>query len=432
MWRSADDGGHWKDVTPAGLQPWSKIGVVEASRFDAGTAYLAVDRHRLDDQKPYIYRTRDSGAHWEAIVAGLPDTGGPGSVNVVREDTKQRGLLFVGTERGAYVSFDDGGHWQELQNGLPRTSVRDITLHGDDVVIATHGRGFYVLDDIASLRELARDASSKPAKAADRLFPLADAVRLHEPLFTGTPMPKDEPMADNPPLGAIVDYALANDSAAPVVIDILDSRGATLRHFSSADPTPPLDAGSLPVAPEWVPAPPHPATTAGAHRFVWDMRLEQPGILQGGDEPVPAVLAPPGVYGVLLRVAGREHRQTVRILPDPRVKLPMAAYQAEFKLAMAVQAARVSCAAALQAAAKQLAGLKDPAKIQAVNALVGAAGPAAPATPDGLTGIAERLDKLAAAADGADAAPTADALSGFAQAKKALDSDLARLVDLRK
>src|SRR6185369_4061061 len=183
--------------------------------FNPNVAYAAIDRHRLDDQKPYLLRTRDGGRSWQPIVDGLPAEGGPNSVNVIREDPLQRGLLFAGTERGAFVSFDDGDHWQPLANNLPTTSVRDITIHGDDVVIATHGRGFYVLDDIVPLRALA----ANPANAT-RLFPLAPAIRIHAPLFIGTPMPKDEPLAHNPPLGAMIDYSLAN--AAPVQIAIYD------------------------------------------------------------------------------------------------------------------------------------------------------------------------------------------------------------------
>src|SRR5207248_2329476 len=184
IWRTLDGGAHWENVTPASLQPWSKVGIVEPSHFDPDAAYAAIDRHRLDDQRPYILRTRDGGRSWQAITAGLPDAGGPTSVNVVREDPVQRGLLFAGTERGTFVSFDDGDSWQPLQTGLPATSVRDITIHDNDLVIATHGRGFYVMDDIVPLRALA----AAPITAT-RLFPVAPAVRVNEPRFTGTPMP---------------------------------------------------------------------------------------------------------------------------------------------------------------------------------------------------------------------------------------------------
>src|SRR5207248_67199 len=198
------------------------------------------------------------------ITNGLPDSGGPNSINVVREDPVQRGLLFAGTERGAFVSFDDGDGWQPLQTGLPATSVRDITIHDTDLVIATHGRGFYVMDDIVPLRALA----AAPITATG-LFPVAPAVRVNEPRFTGTPMPKDEPLAPNPPLGAMIDYSLS--ATAPVTIRIVDSSGALVNSFSSEEKVPPLDLLTLAVAPEWAPSPKPPTTTPGHHRFVWDL-----------------------------------------------------------------------------------------------------------------------------------------------------------------
>jgi len=391
VWRTRDGGGHWSDVTPPTLQPWSKIGIIEASHFDAATAYLAVDRHRLDDQTPYLYRTHDSGAHWDPITRGLP----PGAAaNVIREDPKQRGLLFAGTEHGAWFSLNDGTDWQPLQNSLPATSVRDITIHTDDLVIATHGRGFYILDDITSLRALATHPASKTT-----LFPMAGAIRLHPPQFTGTPLPHDEPMAANPPNGAIIDYAL--DAETPVQIDIQDSDGHTIRHFSSSDPAPTADPATLPLPPEWLPPHPNPPTSPGTHRFVWDLRLEQPPALKDTDPPVPAVLAPPGAYTVVLTTQGTPLRQALRVIPDPRVKLPQSAFDAEYRLALTVQADRLRCHQALTAHPEKLPDN-------------------APVPPTSLTGIAARLDKLALAADGADAAPTPDALSGVAAAERDL------------
>ncbi|MDQ2859944.1 MAG: hypothetical protein M3T55_04290, partial [Pseudomonadota bacterium] len=195
VWRTTDGGVHWADVTPKGLTAWSKIGVVEPSHFDRNVAYIAVDRHRLDDFAPYLYRTGNGGKSWTAIANGLGGGNGLNAVNVVREDPMKRALLYAGTERGAFVSFDDGVMWEPLRAGLPTTSVRDIDVHGDDLVIATHGRGFYVMDDIESLRELAADGGA----AGARLYKPAPAIRILAPAFTGTPMPKDEPMAANPP-----------------------------------------------------------------------------------------------------------------------------------------------------------------------------------------------------------------------------------------
>jgi photosystem II stability/assembly factor-like uncharacterized protein len=153
VWRTRDEGAHWENVTPAGLGPWSKVGIIDPSHFDGESAYAAVDRHRVDDSRPYVYRTHDGGRTWTLAATGIP----AGSfVNALREDPVRRGLLYAGTEKGVYVSFDDGDHWQPLQLNLPVTSVRDIDVHGDDLVIATHGRAFWVLDDVTAAPGRAR------------------------------------------------------------------------------------------------------------------------------------------------------------------------------------------------------------------------------------------------------------------------------------
>ena len=383
VWRTKDFGAHWTDVTPRGLRPWSKIGVVEPSHFDADTAYLAIDRHRLDDSRPYVLRTRDGGRTWTPIAAGLDTT-----VNVVREDPVRRGLLFAGTERGAFVSFDDGGSWSPLAAGLPTTSVRDIVVKNDDLVIATHGRGFYVLDDIAPLRALAGDGST-----TTRLFPPALAVRFLPSGFTGTPMPKDEPMAVDPAFGAAIDYRLA--AGGPVEIRIEDASGGLVRHFTSADPDPAPDLAHIDSAPEWLPRSPPPAATAGVHRFVWNLRYAlQPGVQP--DFRLGGIWAPPGRYSVILTANGKTLRQPLEIVPDPRVKASPAAYQAEFDLARKIEAGRGRVATAIKAA---------------------------PADAE-LKTLAERLGKLQLAVDGADGAPSADAVSGYAQASAAVRAKL--------
>ncbi len=383
VWRTRDGGGHWTEVTPKGLAPWSKIGVVEASHFDPDTAYIAVDRHRLDDQAPYIMRTTDGGRSWTTIVAGLDST-----VNVVREDPVRRGLLFAGTERGAFVSFDDGKAWSPLQAGLPTTSVRDIVVKGDDLVIATHGRGFYVMDDIASLRELAAKGPG-----ATRLFEPAVAVRFRPSGFAGTPMPKDEPMSVDPAFGAAIDYSLAE--AGPVTIRIEDASGAPVRTFSSADPDPAPDLAKIDSAPEWLPRFLPPAATAGAHRFVWDLRYALP-VGMAPDFRLGAVWALPGKYSVVLIADNKTLRQPLTIVPDPRVTVAPASYRAEFELARKIEADRGRVAAALKAN---------------------------PSDAD-LAALAERLGKLQLAVDGADGAPSADAVAGYALASAAVKAKL--------
>jgi photosystem II stability/assembly factor-like uncharacterized protein len=422
VWRTTDAGAHWANVTPAGLRPWSKIGIIEASHFDAATAYLAIDRHRLDDPSPHLLRTTDAGKTWTAITAGLPDSGSPNSVNVVREDPKTPGLLFAGTESSAYVSFTNGAQWQPLARGLPPTSIRDIVVHGDDLVLATHGRGFYILDDIASLRALAKD----PSQTA-RLFPPADAIRFHPPAFTGTPMPKDEPLAANPADGLMIDYVIPPTGAHTVTIAITDPAGALVRRYSSKDTDPTPDPATLPVAPEWAPANPSPATGPGAHRFVWNLHYTPAAELQSGDRPSDGVWAPPGPYTVTLTIDGQSFRQTARILPDPRLHLHAGDLQAQFALARRVEAAQIACEHALSAATALLPKLTDRSAHARLAALIDAPHPGNTANPNALSDLEDRLAALAQAADGADGAPTPDAQAAYTQAAAALAADLKTL-----
>jgi photosystem II stability/assembly factor-like uncharacterized protein len=423
IWRTDDDGAHWTNATPPTLQPWSKVGTIEPSHFDPNIAYAAIDRHRVDDQRPYVLRTHDGGKTWQMITTGLPGEGGPNSVNVVREDPVRPGLLFAGTERSLYVSFDDGEQWQPLNRGLPATSVRDITIHGDDLVIATHGRGFYVLDDIVPLRALAGNAAQ-----AIHLYPLAVAVRMNEPAFTGTPMPKDEPLAPNPPLGALIDYALPSAAAGPVEIAIYDQSGILVNRFSSNDPVKPIDLAKLEIAPEWVVASKPPLATAGHHRFVWDLHYAKPTGLKDEDRPA-GVWAPPGRYTVELGVNGRKLRQLLTVIADPRMQVSQADFDAQFRLAKQVEQQRVRVrrmkeeATDLKAALAKLKGPDVDAFGLQLDQLKGAGAPIGGANaPTTLTAISDWLDKLAEAIDGSDGTPTPDNLQGLAVLSTALDS----------
>jgi photosystem II stability/assembly factor-like uncharacterized protein len=431
VWRSRDDGGHWENVTPGALDAWSKIGVVEPSHFSAQRAYIAVDRHRLDDPRPYIYRTLDGGANWTLIVQGIADGGALNSVNVVREDPVHPGLLYCGTERGVYVSFDDGAAWHKLQKNLPRTSVRDLQVHGTDLVIATHGRGFWIMDDIALLRSLADDSGS-----ATRLLPPTTAFRVRPTGFTGTPMPLDEPRGANPPPGAYIDYVL-DGTAADVTLTISDARGETVRTFSSSDPHPPPDLAKIEIAPEWI-LPPQPlATGAGAHRFVWDLQYAPQPSLEPDDpsEDASGVWAPPGRYWAELKVGSDRFRQQLVVAADPRISLPPGAYARQFALSRDIEQSRVALAAALTDAADLHAAIHERMKgaagaIAATLAdadqtllIISDLAPdkdspdstgAAPKSIGGLRSLADAFHDLAKAVDGADAAPTPDALSGFA------------------
>jgi photosystem II stability/assembly factor-like uncharacterized protein len=316
--RTDDDGKNWQNVTPPALTPWSKVVMLEASHSDVNEAYAAVDRHRLEDYEPYVYRTRDAGRTWQKITAGLP----PGVyMQTVKEDPERRGLLFAGTELGVYVSFDDGDHWQSLQLNLPPASVRDLVVHEDDLIVATHGRGFWVLDDITPLRQ----ASDEVAQSRAFLFRPADAFILPPYSENGTPQPRDEPLAENAPYGAIIDYYLKSDSSGPVTLEIVSPAGDLVRRFSSEDKLTPVDPNTLDIPASWVPAPRALPASAGMHRWIWNLRPPPPadtgrggGAAVFGGRGVPPVL--PGTYTVRLTVGGKSYTQPLRVKPDPRAK----------------------------------------------------------------------------------------------------------------
>jgi photosystem II stability/assembly factor-like uncharacterized protein len=447
LWRTRDGGGHWQDVTPTALSAWSKIGVVEPSHFDADSAYIAVDRHRLDDPRPYIYRTHDGGASWTLIADGIADGGVHNSVNVVREDPVHRGLLYCGTERGVYVSLDDGAHWQPLQQNLPRTSVRDLEVHGADLVIATHGRGLWIMDYIAPLRALADDAGR-----GARLLPPAAAVRVRPTGFIGSPMPKDEPMGANPQPGAYIDYLLDGAAVGAVQLTISDARGATVRAYRSDDKPPQPDPAKVVIAPEWIAAPQPLASGAGAHRFVWDLHYAPPpGLVAAEDpeEPEEGVWAPPGQYVLDLKAGGRSYRQTLTVVPDPRITLPRSAYARQFTLARDIERARLEIATALAEAGRIHAAMRQPHQVAGaatgadlIAALVAAdaellsisdlAPPKSspdsigrpPTTVGALRYLESAFHNLARAVDGADALPTADAERGYVRHRALLDAAL--------
>ncbi|MBI3449956.1 MAG: hypothetical protein HY049_13700 [Acidobacteria bacterium] len=427
IWRTRDDGAHWEDVTPQGLTPWSKVGVLESSRFDAETAYAAVDRHRLEDRKPYIYRTHDGGRSWQLVVSGiLPDH----FVNAVRADPVRRGLLYAATEKGVDVSFDDGDNWQPLQLGLPVTSVRDLVVHGDDLVIATHGRGIWILDDVSPLRQISADVAASSAW----LFQPALAHRVRPDGFTGTPLPKDEPLAANPRLGAVLDYLLGKAPRDPVALEIRDSSGAVVARFSSADAGRPRDPSRVKVSAEWEGLPAGLSASPGMHRFVWSLRYAVPEALAAVDPSREGVWAPPGVYVASLIVDGSTVTRRFEVTADPRVTLSAAGYLSEFALAREVEglATRVAVASDAagklqkeisrrRAAASGAVALAFDAFQRDLSAVTG--GRVTPNRYDAqafppreiatLAWVAGALGSLMEAVDGADAAPTADARAGF-------------------
>jgi hypothetical protein len=437
VWRTDDGGLHWRPVTPKALTPWSKIAGIEPSHFSLNVAFIAVDRHRLDDDAPYIYRTDNGGNSWTRLDAGIPRDS---FVNVVREDPEHRGLLYAGTEKGMYVSFDNGAHWQSLQQNLPMTSVRDIDVHGNDLVIATHGRGFWIMDDITALRQM----GSVRANGAI-LFTPAVAIRVRPTKYFGTPMPKDQPFASNPPFGAIIDYSLPKTVKGPVTLTVLDAQSHKVCSFSSAARIIPPNSARLKFAPEWVPRPMVLSAVPGMHRFVWNLRYPKPSaVAKPGSQPDGA-WAPPGHYTVELGVDGRNYRQPLSIKPDPRVKVSEAALLREFVLAQKVEresarasAAIVEATTVLKALGSRLPGANGmhdqiAVSIAEVSDLAGvqlhpnprySGGPRPSGRPDSLRAISTDLKKLERAVDGADADPSRDARTSYAKLSKMLAATL--------
>jgi photosystem II stability/assembly factor-like uncharacterized protein len=332
-----DAGKTWTNVTPPALTPWSKVSVMDASHFDAASAYAAINRFRLDDLAPHIWRTHDFGKTWKEITRGLPDNA---PTNTVREDSRRKGLLFAGSERAVWVSFNDGDDWEPLRLNMPATSIRDLTIHEDDLVAGTHGRSFWILDDITPLRQ----ASAAIANSDAHLFKPQTAMRVRWNKNTDTPLPPEEPAGQNPPDGAILYYYLKNASDS-IVIEVLDAAGKLVRHYSSADQGEPPEK-DLNVPTYWIRPPQIPPAAAGMHRFVWDLRYTPPDALRGG-YPMTAIdhntpreprgpIALPGEYTVKLTVDGKSFTQPLTVKMDPRVKTPPAGLKQQFDLAMKV------------------------------------------------------------------------------------------------
>jgi len=332
IWCGTDDGlihlttnggKTWNDVTPPAISAWQKISIIDASHFDANAAYAAVNTLRLDDVRPHIYRTHDGGKRWTEIVHGISEGQ---TVNVVREDTQRRGLLFAGTERAVYFSLDDGDNWESLRLNMPATSIRDLVIKDDDLAVATHGRGFWILDNITALRQLTRDHRDTV------LFKPQTALRIRWSLNTDTPLPPDEPAGENPPDGGMIDYFLAEDS--PVTLEIKDNKGDLVRRYSSTDAPVLPDARKLKIPRYWIRPPQSLSTQRGFHRFLWDMHYPPlPGIEP--DYPMSAVnrdtppspTSPwvvPGEYTVVLTAGSKSYTQPLTVKMDPRVKMSQA------------------------------------------------------------------------------------------------------------
>jgi len=450
-----DGGKTWKNVTPPQLTSWSKVSILEASHSDAGTVYAGVNRFRLDDLKPHIYRTRDFGASWQEIVAGLPVNA---PINSVREDPARKGLLFAGSETSVYVSFNDGDSWQPLQLNLPHTSMRDLAIHGDDLIVATHGRSFWILDDITPLRQLNDQIAKSPAF----LYQPQDALRWRWDRNPDTPLPPETPAGKNPPDGATIDYYLAAAANGPVTLEILDATGAPVRRYSSADQPPPMDkiAGEHPIPMYWVRPARILSAAQGMHRFVWDLHGELPKALNK-EFPISAIAhdtpllplgawALPGSYTVRLTVDGKQFTQPLTVKMDPRIKTPLSELQAQASL----QAGAVSGMNQSYDALSQVQSVREQLKESAKTAkgklaeslveldkqcaaLAGATSstffgtPPSGKQPENLSSINQHLSQLLGIADSADAAPTTQASKVYSELTEQLNLLLKRWNDLK-
>jgi photosystem II stability/assembly factor-like uncharacterized protein len=412
IWTTGDAGRHWRDVTPPGLPLWAKVASLSVSAQRDGTVYAAVDGQRLGDLAPHVLRTTDGGKTWQEIASGLP---AGQFVDVVREDPVRAGLLYAGTGTGVFVSLDDGGAWSSLQRNLPTTWVRDLLVHGDDLIAATQGRGIWVLDDVTPLRQAPASLGQEPV----HLFTPAPAFRVHADNNADTPPPPETPLGRNPPAGAVIDYWLGAAPKGPVVLEIRDETGAVVRRFASNETPKPVDA-ELYFAKAWTRPPAPLAASAGMHRFVWDLRYERPQAIHytysiaaiwGQDTPAtplgPMVL--PGKYTAVLSAGGQTRTAGLTVREDPRVAASLADMRASLALSRrigpALQAAWVG-AAESAALRKQIGALTGDAKAAAKDGAT-SLGAAIGTGPDSFDAIDTVLGAIETDLEGTDAAPTA-------------------------
>ena len=326
-----DGGKTWKDITPPEITSWNKVSMLDAGHSDDLTAYAAINKIRVDDMNPYVYKTHDGGKTWKKITNGLPAA----PVNSVKEDPYCKGLLFAGTETAVYVSFNDGDDWEPLRLNMPATSIRDLIIKDNDLVVATHGRSFWILDDITALRDIAK----LKAVNSTMLYTTGFAYRVRWSMYSDTPLPQEEPAGQNPPDGAVIDYNLAHDASSVVKLEIQDAAGKTLRSYSSNDTLYKIPQVNIPLY--WIRPQQILSAAKGAHRFIWDLH-EQPLNLPPGyaisaiygqtapDPTSPWVL--PGVYTAKLTVDGKTYTQPITVKMDPRVKTPVLELKKQYDL----------------------------------------------------------------------------------------------------
>jgi len=429
-----DGGKTWKNITPPELTPWSKVSILEASHFDDLTVYAAVNRFRLDDLKPHLYRTHDGGRSWKEIVAGLPDA----PINTVREDPVRKGLLFAGSELAVYVSFNDGDDWQPLRLNMPAISIRDLTIHENDLVAGTHGRGFWILDDISPLRQM----SAQIAASEAHLFRPAAAYRVRRDNYPDTPLPPEEPAGQNPPDGAILYYYLKSPASAAVTLEVFDNARKLVRRYSSDDKPDPVDP-LLNVPTYWIRPPQILAANAGMHRFVWDLHYAPPDALRH-EYPISAIyrdtprypLGPvvmPGQYTLKLTVGGISYTQPLTVKMDPRVKTPPAGLLQQSTLATRVTGMMHQDFQALQEIRELRAKLgQQNSELEKEAAALEGGSRRPPGDEDededagGLTKLNNDLNSVLGVIEGADATPTTQAVATIGELQRRLQALLVK------
>jgi len=354
-----DGGKTWKNVTPPQITSWSKVSLLEASHFDNNTAYAALNRIRCDDMRPHIYKTKDGGATWTEIVNGLPDD----PINAIREDPRRKGMLYAGSERAVYVSFDDGANWQSLRLNMPATSIRDLVIKDDDIVVGTHGRSFWILDDISLLRQL--DINSKDQAVV--LFRPQIATRVRWNQNTDTPIPQEEPSGQNPPDGAIINYYLKEKLPGDLDLEIQDAvTGKLIRRYTNKDKPYAIPAINAPTY--WIRRQETLSDEPGAHRFLWDMKYQPLDLPPSypiaatfmNTEPNPtSPWVMPGNYSVKLIAAGKTYTQTLQVRMDPRIKTPVSELKKQHDLSLAAYEARIKCMATLKSIGQMRQQIKE-------------------------------------------------------------------------
>jgi photosystem II stability/assembly factor-like uncharacterized protein len=450
-----DAGKTWKNITPPQLTPWSKVSIIEASHFDAGTAYAAINTFRLDDLHPHLYRTRDFGKTWEEINKGLSPNA---PTNVVREDPSHKGLLFAGSETSVYVSFNDGDDWQSLQLNLPHTSMRDLAIHGDDLIVGTHGRSFWILDDITPLRQWTREVADTA-----HLFGPQTAVRFRWNRNTDTPLPPEISAGQNPPDGAVINYNLPAGTSGDAKLEIFDAQNHLVRAYSSTDKPKSMEkiAAENPIPMYWVRPQQILSAQPGFHRFVWDLHYAPPDSLNH-EFPISAIyrntpelplgaIAPPGRYTVKLTAGGKTLNQPLILQMDPRIKTPATELREQF--AMETGAVRgmnesYKSLSQVRSVREQLAEAARKAgpgaltdSIAAVDkktaALEGAAQssfygvPASGKQPENFSSLNQHFGALLAVADSSDSTPTVQAQAVYKELQKALEELEAKWFTIR-